>query len=133
MRARAARDFHAWDTVSVAGVAEAAAGTEAEARRRYGRARLVTHYFRHGAWLAEDQLLRDVERLADIPGILVHGRLDLQAPLETAWTLARAWPAAELVVVGEAGHATGSAAMIDAIVAATDRFADRLGQPGGDS
>jgi proline iminopeptidase len=33
--------------------------------------RIVTHYFHHGAWLADDQLLRDAGRLAGIPGVLV--------------------------------------------------------------
>lgn len=40
-------------------------------------ARLCAHYFSHAAWLEEDQLLRGVGRLAGIPGVLIHGRLDL--------------------------------------------------------
>ena len=47
-------------------------------------ARIVTHYFRHGAWLEEGQLLRDARRLAGIPGVLIHGRLDLGGPLVAA-------------------------------------------------
>jgi proline iminopeptidase len=57
---------------------------------------------------------------------MVHGRLDLGSPLVTAWELARAWPGGELVVVAGAGHATG-AAMADAVVGATDRFASGAG------
>jgi len=123
-RLAAARAFHAWDTASVGGMPPAA--TEAEERRRYGRARIVTHYFRHAAWLEPDQLLNRADRLAGIPGVMIQGRLDLQAPLETAWLLSRAWPGSELVIVGEAGHSTGDAGMSHAIVAATDRLADLL-------
>ncbi len=84
-------------------------------------ARIVTHYFHHGAWLAEDELLRHANRLAGIPAVLVHGRLDLGGPLDSAWQLARAWPDAELRVV-ETGH-TGGDPMTATIVEATNRFA----------
>lgn len=46
-------------------------------RFRMAFARLVSHYFHHGAWLADGQLLRDAGRLAGIPGVLIHGRFDL--------------------------------------------------------
>jgi proline iminopeptidase len=67
-------------------------------------ARICAHYYGHGAWLAEGALIRDAGRLAGIPGVLVHGRLDLSGPADTAWELARAWPDAELHVVEGAGH-----------------------------
>jgi proline iminopeptidase len=51
---------------------------------RLGFARLVTHYFSHAAWLGETQLLDQAHRLAGIPGVLIHGRLDLGGPLVTA-------------------------------------------------
>jgi len=87
-------------------------------------ARIVTHYVVHDAWLEDGELLRAADRLADIPGVLINGRFDFQAPLENAWTLRRHWPAAELVVVDDAGHLADD--MIDAeLVRATDRFAGR--------
>src|ERR1035438_7893190 len=69
-------------------------------------ARIVTHYFSHAAWLGDDQLLRNAYRLAGIPGVLVHGRLDLGGPADTAWHLAKAWPDAELHLIGT-GHGGG--------------------------
>jgi proline iminopeptidase len=84
-------------------------------------ARLVTHYWRHGVWLEDDELLRGADRLTGIPGVLVHGRLDLGAPLEGTWRLAQRWPAAELVVVENEGH-TGGDEIFAAVYAATDRF-----------
>ncbi len=92
---------------------------------RMAFARLVTHYWRHDAWLEDGVLLREAGRLASTPGVLVHGRLDLSSPLETAWELARAWPRSELIVVDEAGHSSGDPGMTEALVAATDRFANR--------
>jgi proline iminopeptidase len=88
-------------------------------------ARLVTHYWRHAGFLEDGALLAEAGRLAGIPGVLIHGRMDVSGPLDTAWELARAWPGAELVVIAEAGHSAGDPGMIEATVAATDRFARR--------
>jgi proline iminopeptidase len=84
--------------------------------------RICTHYFTHAVWLEEGALLRDAGRLAGIPGVLIHGRLDLSGPLDTAWELARAWPDAELVPVEDSGH-QGSATSQARLVEALDRFA----------
>jgi proline iminopeptidase len=88
-------------------------------------ARIVTHYFRTGSWLDEGVVLRDAHRLADIPGILVEGGLDLGNLIGTPWELAHAWPGSELILLADAGHETSSASMVDTLVAATDRFARR--------
>jgi proline iminopeptidase len=84
--------------------------------------RICAHYFAHGAWLEEGALLRDARRLAGIPGVLIHGRLDLGGPIETAWSLARAWPDATLHIVDDAGH-TGSDAVRQRVYDALDQFA----------
>src|SRR6266545_548502 len=81
-------------------------------------ARLVTHYFSHAAWLEEDELLSNASRLAGIPGVLIHGRLDLAGPPDVAWQLAQAWPDAELHFV-PGGH-TGDAEMDRLLLEATD-------------
>jgi proline iminopeptidase len=86
-------------------------------------ARLVTHYVRHNAWLEDGSLLRGAGALAGIPGIMVQGRLDLQAPIAWAWELNRAWPRAELMVIDTAGHAADSPEITEGLVHATDRFA----------
>jgi proline iminopeptidase len=86
-------------------------------------ARLVTHYFAHAGFLEDDQLLRDLHRLIDIPAVLVHGRLDIQGPPDVAWLLARHWPAAELHLVGT-GHA-GGGEMSDRISEAFARWKPR--------
>ncbi len=88
-------------------------------------ARLVTHYWRHAAWLEDGILQRNIGKLGDIPGVLVHGRLDVSSPLDVPWALARRWPSSALIVVDEAGHSSGEPGMSETLVAATDRFAQR--------
>lgn len=90
---------------------------------RLGFARLVTHYWRHRAWLESDILVREADRLAGIPGVLIHGRLDIGGPLITPWRLKQNWPGSELIVVSEAGHDARDPGMSESITAATDRFA----------
>jgi proline iminopeptidase len=84
--------------------------------------RICAHYFSHGAWLEEGALLRDAGRLAGIPAVLIHGRLDMGGPPHTAWELARAWPDAELVLLDDSGHLGGVDSMRAALAAAMDRF-----------
>jgi len=86
-------------------------------------ARIVTHYVMHSAWIEDGAPLRDAARLASIPAVLINGRFDLQAPLENAWQLKRAWPEAELIIVDHAGHAADHKGIAQEIVRATDRFA----------
>lgn len=87
---------------------------------RYAFARMVTHYWAHDCFLAEGQVDRDLHRIAHIPAVLIHGRHDVSSPLDTAWRLHRAWPASELVVLGDAGH--GGAGFADQIAAALARL-----------
>ncbi|WP_197279496.1 prolyl aminopeptidase [Devosia sp. A16] len=124
VRDKAARDFHDWDNASASAVAQVGRPSDGkDSRQLLARSRIVTHFFRHAAWLEEGQLLANAHRLRGIPGVLVQGRLDLQGPLLTAWELARAWPEVKLVVVDGAGHSAGDAGMPEAITAALDGFA----------
>jgi proline iminopeptidase len=66
--------------------------------------RLTAHYYAHGGFLEDGAVIRDAAKLAGIPGVLVHGRLDLSCPVTTAWELARAWPGAELLIDDHSGH-----------------------------
>ncbi|HET9647357.1 MAG TPA: prolyl aminopeptidase [Microlunatus sp.] len=88
-------------------------------------ARIENHYFVHGGWFGENQLIADAHRLRDIPGVIVQGRYDVATPAATAWDLHRAWPEAELQVLPVAGHAYSEPQIFAALVAALDAFAER--------
>ena len=66
---------------------------------RLGFARIVTHYFAHGAWLKQDALLRGVARMAEIPCHMIHSRFDPSCPLRGPWELAQVWPKARLEIL----------------------------------
>ena len=124
VRAKAALDWCTWESATP----DWPTTTALAARYRdpafaLAFARLVTHYVSHDDFLEDGVLLRDAGRLAGIPGTLVNGRFDLQAPLGNAWALHRAWPRAELVVVEDAGHAGDAPGIERELVRATDGYA----------
>lgn len=86
-------------------------------------ARIENHYFTNGGWFEEEQLIRDAPKLAGIPAVIVQGRYDVCTPPMTAWELHRAWPEADFQLIPDAGHAFDEPGILDALIAATDRFA----------
>ena len=87
-------------------------------------ARIESHYFVNGAFLEEDgQVLRDLSRIHAIPGTIVHGRFDVITPMKSAHELARGWPAAELKIVDDAGHAMSEPGITHEIILAAEQYA----------
>jgi proline iminopeptidase len=89
-------------------------------------ARIECHYFmNNGFFEPEDQLLRNVDRIRHIPGVIVQGRYDVVCPMISAWELHRAWPEAEFIVVPDAGHSMMEPGIRSALIEATDKFATK--------
>ncbi|WP_199856789.1 prolyl aminopeptidase [Nocardia suismassiliense] len=126
VRATAARNWCAWEDAVIAHETQGNSGQYSNKpdAALLAFVRICTHYFANDAWLPDGQLLADAHKLAGIPGVLIHGRLDLGSPLQTAWQLAQEWPDAELHVIDESGH-TGSPAMLTTILEAISRFGRR--------
>lgn len=87
--------------------------------------RICAWYAAHGAWLEEGAVLRDAAKLAGIPGVLIHGRLDLSCPVGIAFELASAWPGARLLIDDETGHRGGAGIKRQWLLSATNEFASR--------
>ncbi|MCV6604005.1 MAG: prolyl aminopeptidase [Porticoccaceae bacterium] len=90
-------------------------------------ARVECHYFYNKAFLEDNQLLDNANKLKGIPGIIVHGRYDMVCPVDQAFALHRAWPEARLEIIRDAGHAASEPGTLDALVKATDEMANKLG------
>jgi proline iminopeptidase len=126
VRGRAAADWLAWEDAVISqephGTPKAYSSRPPDAQLAF--VRICAHYYSQGAWLEDGALLRDAHRLAGIPGVLIHGRLDMGSPLATAWDVAQAWPDARLIVVDDSGH-TGSETMQRELRDTLERFAHR--------
>lgn len=124
VRAKAAKDWHDWEFGMLSIDPDAKPSPRwLEPDFQMARARIITHYFYHQAWLDDGILLREAGCLSGIPVIMVHGRLDLGSPLISAWELHQALPDSELIIVNDAGHSSGDPGMTEALVEATGRFA----------
>jgi proline iminopeptidase len=123
VRDRAASEWCRWEDAHVSltpGHAPNPRFLDPEFRLRFSR--LVTHYWRHAAFVEDEQLIRNASLLSGIPGVLIHGRYDVSSPLETAWRLSRRWPVSRLNVLGDAGHGGGDS-LVASIVDAVAHFA----------
>ncbi len=86
-------------------------------------ARIECHYFVNDGFMKENQLIKNVGKIRNIPGVIVQGRYDIVCPSISAWELAQAWPEADLRIVPDAGHAAFESGNIHELVMATDAFA----------
>ena len=89
-------------------------------------ARIECHYFMNDSFLEDNQILNNVDKLQNIPGVIVQGRYDLICPLESAWTLHQHWLNSELKIIVDAGHSATEIGTVDALVSATDEMAQNL-------
>ena len=102
---RYARAWAAWEN-ALASVESDGHGGESPADYARAFARLENHYFVNRGFLEEDgQLLRDMPKIAHIPGTIVQGRYDMICPPKSAHMLAERWPSGKLQMVKAAGHA----------------------------
>lgn len=126
VRARAARAWTDWETAMAPAPPRSIPRYE-DPVFRMGFARTVTHYWGNDHFLGEGNeegvVLRDAPLLKDIPGTLVQGSLDFGNLLGTVWRLQQAWPGSELVMIDDVGHNAGAADVVDALIAATDKYA----------
>ncbi len=120
----AAQAWLGWEDGAATLLHEPDATSDEDPARVLAKARIEAHYFRHNAFLAHGQLLRDIDRIRHLPGVIVQGRYDIICPPRSAWDLAQAWPEARLEMV-LAGHGATEPAITDALIRATDAFADR--------
>lgn len=123
-RVRAARAWSVWEGTTShlyqdpSHIAET--GTDAFA---VAFARIECHYFNHGGFFeTEEQLLRDVDKIRQIPAVIVQGRYDVVCPARSAWDLHSRWPESELVIVEDAGHSGFEPGIRSQLIEATDRF-----------
>ena len=86
-------------------------------------ARIECHYFVNAGFFAEDgQLLKNAYILKNIPGVIVQGRYDMVCPMKSAWELHKQWPKSELIVIPDAGHSMKEPGILQALVAACDKY-----------
>jgi proline iminopeptidase len=90
-----------------------------------GLARIESHYFINQLFMPKNSLLDNIDRIREIPGVIIQGRYDMVCPIVTADELHRRWPEAEYHVVPDAGHSAMDPGVRRALIRATERFKER--------
>lgn len=106
VRAEAALAWDRWEATHISlGARQERELLHEDAEQRELVATLVSHYWSHDAFLtAGSAIAGRMDRIASIPGTLIHGRVDISGPAVTPWRLHQAWPASTLHVVADEGH-----------------------------
>lgn len=90
-------------------------------------ARIECHYFWNKGFFEKDGwLLEQAKTFGNLPGFIVHGRYDVVTPLSSAWALKKAWPAADLKIIGDAGHSSMEPGIIHELISATEQMAEKF-------
>lgn len=92
-----------------------------------GIGRLEAHYMANGAFMEEDQLIKNIHKIRHLPAVIVQGRYDVICPPVSAFRLHQAWPSAKLHMIKDAGHAAMEPGIATELVRATEQF-KRLGK-----
>jgi proline iminopeptidase len=87
--------------------------------------RIECHYFRNNSFMEPDQILRNIEKIQHISGIIVHGRYDIVCPVENAWDLHKVWPNSQLHIIRNAGHSGMEPGIVDGLIRATQQMANQ--------
>ncbi len=85
-------------------------------------ARAFTHYAINGFFLEKDQILKNIDKIANIPAVIVHGRHDHICQPIQAHLLHKAWPNSKLWMIPDAGHFSNEPSLAAALKTATDLF-----------
>lgn len=125
---RAARAWLQWSDLVTLGEGGQGGPSSAEhvTLEQLHKTQIELHYAVHRHFLADQPLLDGCSAIAHLPGIVIHGRDDRVCAPEAAFLLHRALPNSELHVLPGVSHVADGEAMIDALVDAADRMAERL-------
>jgi len=89
-------------------------------------ARIECHYFMNNSFFpTENYLIENVDKIRNIPTVIVQGRYDVVCPITSAWELHKAFPEAEFIVIPDSGHSISEKGISSALVGAMDRFRSR--------
>lgn len=126
-RLRAAREWTAWNgQVALGNNYQPEAQNGHTTEKIIKQVHMEVHYARNHYFIEENQILENCGGLSGVPAIIIHGRNDLVCPIEAGMKLHQALPDAEYIILPNAGHVAQGEEMIDALVSATDKFAEKL-------
>lgn len=123
----AARAFYKYDLTCATLIDKSRiASNLLNAERVLALARIFAHYCVNNFFMARDQLIHNLHKIAHLPAMIIQGRYDVICRASSAFRLHQAWPGSILTIVPDAGHANLEPGITRAIVDAGEHFKTRL-------
>ena len=66
--------------------------------------RIAFYYEKNNYFLENDQILKNADKIKDIPTLITHNRMDFCCPVQQAWDLHLKLPQSTLIIVPDYGH-----------------------------
>lgn len=89
-------------------------------------AKTFLSYAKHHFYLEPNQLLKQTDRVAHLPCLIIQGRFDAICPPVGAYALFHEWDNSMLWMVSLGGHSAHESAFTSSLVSGTDLFAKRM-------
>ena len=74
---------------------------------------METHYIKNKFFMEDDQIIKNANKLQNIPGYIVQGRYDLICPPVNAYKLKKAWKKSKLKLINTAGHSSSDQGIME--------------------
>lgn len=92
-------------------------------RQNLTMALIENHYFINKGFFPNDNWIIDnIDKIQNIPGVIIHGEFDRIIPKESAIDLHQHWPASKLLIIPNSGHASTEPGISDALMEAVKEF-----------
>jgi proline iminopeptidase len=85
---------------------------------------MENYYMANSCFLEPNQLLRDADKIKEVPITLINGRYDMICPPLAAYRLHQRLPRSKLIIVEKAGHSAGEQPIEIALLTAVKEFED---------
>jgi len=88
-------------------------------------ARIECHYFiNKGFFSKETWILDNIDKIRNIPAVIIQGRYDIVCPMVSAWDLHREWPEADFHIIQDAGHSMTEPGIRSKLIEYTEKYLD---------
>ena len=90
--------------------------------------KIEIHYAKNKYFIEENQIINNIEKIEDVPIMIVHGQSDITCLPDASSLLHKLLPKSKLTLVPNAGHLAGEPAITDALICATNDMSNLLNE-----
>ncbi len=87
---------------------------------------LEWHYTKNNFFLKENEILKNINKIKNIPTIIIQGRYDLICPPKSAFSIAKKMKKCELKIIDASGHSTSEKKIKENLLKATNNILEKI-------